>query len=172
MFDANELLRTVRVRAQSPDRTVTATVSAETGVRVRFQSNSLEGHNADKVAEAVRAAVHGALDGYERAADQVLRREQGEDAWESLRDSDAGRALRPYFEALERVDVDVVGEREVVKIGWVDGRFRVKLHPDALFLRGDVLAAEIDTTIKKMYEKRSIAAQRLYADLVDPEVSA
>ena len=164
-------MRTVRVRAQSPDRSVVAAMNAETGLAVRFELGALNRHDRDSLAVQVRRAVSGVLEAYRRAADEVLRRDFGADSLAEARRTGAGQRLQPFLDALERVEVKAVGPREVAKVGMTEGRFRVAFRDEALDLGESGLAAEIEAALSAMFDRRAEAAARLYEELVVGEVA-
>lgn len=166
MFLAIDHMRRVRTRALSPDKTVTATLSAEAGLAVRFAFGCLNNHTVTSLATQVRAAVTGVLTAYEQAGDQVLRDECEPDALDTAWRTDAGRRLKPFVEALERAKVTGIGARGLVKVGMVDGAFRVAFRPAALELRESRLADELGSALTAMYDHRSQEAARLYDELV------
>lgn len=165
-------MRTVRVRALSRDRSVTATMTAEAGISVRLEPGSLYRHSKHSLAEAVRATVSGVLVAYRKAEDEIVRRNWGphvlEDAWSTS----AGRRLRPFVEALEHIDISTVGPRGLVTTGMSDGGFRVAFRDAAIRLHESQLESEIDAAISTLHERRFEEATLLYDEMVAREEMA
>ncbi|WP_144300352.1 hypothetical protein [Stackebrandtia nassauensis] len=162
-------MRQVRARTLSPDKTVTARMTAEGGITVSLELGCLARHDTRSLAREVRAAVSGVLAAWRRAGDQVLLRELEPDALDQAWQTPAGRRLRPFVDALERLEVTGVGRRGVAKVGMTDGKLRVAFRPEALELRESELGAEIDSALISMYDHRSTEAARLYDELVATE---
>lgn len=141
----------------------------ERGLSVEFKPESLKHYRLADLRESVRAALAGALDGYGKAGDQVVRRELGDSAMADMQNTAAGRQLRPFFDALERVDVSAVGPRDIAKVGLIDGKIRVAFADEALMLHESTLAREIDAAVNDMFEKRSVRAVELYAEMIEHE---
>lgn len=166
MFLATDHMRHVRVRALSPDKTVTATKTAERGIRVNLEFGCLGRHDATSLARQVRAAVSGVLEAYRKAGDEVMKRHFEKDALSDAWQTETGRKLRPFLDALERLTVTGVGPRGVAKVGLDDGRVRVAFRSEALTMREAEVGEEIDAALAAMYDRRSMEAARLYDELV------
>lgn len=163
---AEDLMRTVTVRAQSPDNTVTVVMTAEAGISVRFAPGSVGCHTTRSLNTSVGAALTGAAEGFHKAGEQVSRREWTDTERDAAWNCEAGRRLRPMIDALDEVAVTGVSPREIVKVGLKAGKIAVAFTEQALGLHEDLLAQEIEAAIRKAYDRRSSEAERLYAELV------
>ena len=156
-----EPLDPVIIRAQSPDKTVRASLTYHEGLLVRVKPGTIAGATAAGLAEQITEAVNRALRGFRTASDNVFEREYGAAALELLIDTEPGRALRPRFEALGSLAAEATGDREAVTVEWRARSCRVMVHEHAMFGNETALASDLNQALAQAQLKFAALAADL-----------
>lgn len=168
-----EQLDPVTIRAQSPDKTVRASLTYHEGLRVRIKPGTIAASTPDRLAAEIAETVNRALHGFRTAGRSIFEREHGDDEWERLRDTEAGRRLRPYFDALAQLTAEGSGERGTVTVLWSATNCRVMVHEHAMFANETAVSADVDDALARAQARYTTRAAELHALLVtDPDREA
>lgn len=158
----------VTIRAQSPGRTVRASLTYHEGLLVRIKPGTIATTGPAALSREITETVNRALRGFRTAGDTVHRRESSAEELERLRHTETGRALRPYLEALERLTVEATGDRDAVSVVWGGGDCRVTVHDHARFGSDTAVTEDVNEALRKAQAQYTARAAQL-AELLLPQ---
>lgn len=162
-----EQLDPVTIRAQSPDKTVRASLTYHQGLLVRIKPGTIAGSTPGRLSDEITETINRALRGFRTAGRTIFEREHGEAELKRLRDTDAGRALQPYFDALPGLSAAATGARGAVTVTWTGEDCKVTVHEHAMFASETTVSEDVNDAITRAQSSYTIAAAELYEDLVE-----
>ncbi|ADD42748.1 hypothetical protein [Stackebrandtia nassauensis] len=163
-----EQLDPVTIRAQSPDKTVRASLTYHEGLLVRIKPGTIATSTPASLAEQIAETINRALRGFRTAGQTIFEREHGEAELERLRATAEGRALRPYLDALADLSAEATGARGTVTVVWKSNTCSVTVHEHAMFASETAVSEDINDAVTLAQAKYTVEAARLHSTLVEP----
>lgn len=152
----------MRARALSPDKTVTATMSMVDGMRVAYEPGRIVRHTAETLEVQVKAALTGAMRGYQRACELAAR----PDTRTASQLSEVERAIREHVARVSAIEVTARSVSGHVRVKWGgDGEIDVRMADEAVRELGPRgLAGEINSAVAAALSQRGTRAAALFED--------
>lgn len=155
-------LASLRIRTQSPDRSVFVELTRGEGIAVDFEEHLLRGHNDRSLSEQLEVAVTGALIGYAQAVEMIKVEAYGLAA-DTTPHGRAAELHRAYEEAGEVIEVQSASPGGCVRALW-SGKNDIQIQVKNGTLRRldtHALIGEVNAAIAELVTARSKAISQI-----------